>query len=104
MQWGSQSLDRGAIELGDGIFRDRMNLVREYIFGLKNERLLQNFRLEAGLGSWAYGQAPASLIDDLHLGWEPPTCQLRGHFLGHWLSSAAQIHALCHDSEVKAKA
>lgn len=26
-----------------------------------------------------------------HGGWEDPSCQLRGHFLGHWLSAAA-IH------------
>ena len=31
--------------------------------------------------------------EDIHWGWESPTCQLRGHFLGHWLSAAALYRA-----------
>lgn len=30
---------------------------------------------------------------NLHWGWEAPTCQLRGHFLGHYLSAAAAVIA-----------
>ena len=33
-----------------------------------------------------------------------PLCQLRGHFLGHWLSAAAMHYAATGDMEVKAKA
>ena len=39
-----------------------------------------------------------------HGGWESPTCQLRGHFLGHWLSAAALMAGNTGDPEVKGKA
>lgn len=42
-------------------------------------------------------------ISDMHLGWESPTCQLRYHFLGHWLSAASVLVAENHDRELKAK-
>ena len=35
--------------------------------------------------------------DDRHWGWESPTCQVRGQFLGHWLSAAARIVATTGD-------
>ena len=35
---------------------------------------------------------------------ETPTCQLRGHFLGHWLSAAAMRYHAVGDGEIKAKA
>jgi len=42
--------------------------------------------------------------EDIHWGWEAPTCQLRGQFLGHWLSAAGA--PLRHDrrSTVKGEA
>lgn len=39
----------------------------------------------------------------LHWGWEAPVCQLRGHFLGHWLSAAAKYYAAENDTEIKVK-
>ncbi|MFN2234912.1 MAG: beta-L-arabinofuranosidase domain-containing protein, partial [Anaerolineales bacterium] len=68
------------------------------MISLKTENLLQNFYLEAGL--WQ----PRNKVDDIHGGWEAPTCQLRGHFLGHWLSAAASISANTGDQEIKGKA
>jgi DUF1680 family protein len=65
---------------------------------LKTANLLQNFYLEAGLWN------PRTKVDDIHGGWEAPTCQLRGHFLGHWLSAAAIIAANTGDQEIKGKA
>ena len=47
---------------------------------------------------------PRYYVGDMHWGWESPTCQLRGHFLGHWLSAAACIAATTGDQEVKGKA
>lgn len=41
---------------------------------------------------------------DFHWGWESPNSQLRGHFLGHWLSAAAYLYAETGDSSVKEKA
>ena len=40
----------------------------------------------------------------MHWGWEAPTCQVRGHFLGHWLSAAAFIATSGGDSEVHGRA
>ncbi|WP_341282973.1 beta-L-arabinofuranosidase domain-containing protein [Paenibacillus sp. FSL H8-0537] len=39
-----------------------------------------------------------------HWGWESPTCELRGHMMGHWLSAAARIYAQTGDGIVKSKA
>jgi DUF1680 family protein len=73
-------------------------LNRRYLLSLHSENLLQNYYLEAGLWS------PPGKPDDCHWGWESPTCQLRGHFLGHWLSAAARMFAFRDDLEIKARA
>jgi DUF1680 family protein len=65
---------------------------------LRSESLLQNHYMEAGLWN------PRVKPQDCHWGWESPTCQLRGHFLGHWLSAAARVYANTGDAEVKGKA
>ena len=88
----------GSVTLLPSPFQHRFNLNRRYVMSLSNEGLLQNFYMEAGL--WAPRQRP----EHAHWGWESPTCQVRGHFLGHWLSAAARIAAETGDVEVKAKA
>ena len=79
-------------------FYQRAELNRKYVMSLANEHLLQNHYFEAGL--WQTRGQP----EGIHWGWESPTCQVRGHFLGHWLSAAARIWASTGDFEVKAKA
>ncbi|MBQ8624087.1 MAG: glycoside hydrolase family 127 protein [Oscillospiraceae bacterium] len=80
---------------GDLIRRERTN--REYLMKLKSRHLLRNYELEAGRYSGrghdheAFG------------GWEDPSCQLRGHFLGHWLSAAALNYQETSDVELLAK-
>lgn len=91
-------LPRGTVKLLPGLFQHRFALNRQYMISLKTENLLQNFYLEAGL--WQ----PRGKTEDIHGGWEAPTCQLRGHFLGHWLSAAAMIAANTGDQEIKGKA
>lgn len=86
-----------------GLFRERMDINRNYLMELDNQCLLQNFYLEAGVI-----MPGLQVIDDpgnanLHWGWEAPTCQLRGHFLGHWLSAAAAYYASEKDMEIKVK-
>jgi uncharacterized protein len=81
-----------------GIFKQRADLNRQYVLSLKTANLLQNHYLEAGL--WA----PMEMPQDAHWGWESPTCQIRGEFLGHWLSAAAHIVANTGDLEIKGKA
>lgn len=70
---------------------------------LEKQCLLQNFYLEAGIvmpGLQVVDDPAAAL---LHWGWEAPICQLRGHFLGHWMSAAAVLSATDDDRELKAK-
>lgn len=88
----------GAVRLLPGLFQHRYDLNRKYMLSLKTENLLQNHYAEAGLWS------PVHRLEDIHWGWESPTCQLRGHFLGHWLSAAAFIAANTGDQEIKGKA
>ncbi len=88
----------GQVKLLPGIFQQRFDLNRRYILSLRSDLLLQNHYMEAGL--WG----PRTKPEDCHGGWESPTCQVRGHFLGHWLSAAARIYASTGDAEVKGKA
>jgi len=98
MQYQFQPFEYDRVRLAPGMFQQRFNLNRKYMMSLSNENLLQNFYLEAGL--WSPPQKPV----DCHWGWESPTSQVRGHFLGHWLSGAAMIWAETGDVEIKAKA
>lgn len=79
-----------------GLFKERADVNRAYLMELKAENLLQNFYLEACIRT-------DRDISEMHLGWESPTCQLRGHFLGHWLSAASMLIAQNNDRELKAK-
>ncbi len=88
----------GAVKLLSGQIKDRFDLNRKYLLSLKSENLLQNYYLESGL--WETYSKP----EDCHWGWESPTCQLRGHFPGHWLSAAARIYSVYGDTELKGKA
>jgi DUF1680 family protein len=88
----------GQIKLLPGEFQRRFSVNRRYVMSLRSENLLQNHYMEAGL--WGPRREPK----EIHWGWESPTCQLRGHFLGHWLSAAARIYASTGDAEVKGKA
>jgi len=79
---------------------------RDYVASLKDDNLLQNFYLEAGLWSPVLrmtAKSPRDRGEDIHWGWESPTCELRGHFLGHWLSAAAYISASTSDGEIGGK-
>ena len=82
-----------------GLFLDRFALNRRYVMSLDSGALLQNHMLEAGLWQARLGETKRNRNYDpgqlgreeaLHWGWESPSCQLRGHFLGHWLSAAAR--------------
>src|SRR5262249_1119009 len=72
---------------------------RGYMARLAADRLLYNFRANAGL--------PVGSAKPLG-GWEQPengqrSSELRGHFVGHFLSASAQL-AASGDEEAKAKA
>lgn len=86
-----------------GIFRERMNLNRSYLMELDPQCLLQNFYLEAGIIMPGLQVVSEPEHANLHWGWESPTCQLRGHFLGHWMSAAARLIASEHDAILQQK-
>ena len=76
------------VTLQASMFSHRWELNRQYLLELKAENLLQNHYFEAGI--WG---PPGKPGDDIHWGWESPNSLVRGHFLGHWMSAAAQIVA-----------
>ncbi|WP_027087894.1 beta-L-arabinofuranosidase domain-containing protein [Cohnella panacarvi] len=81
----------------DGEIKRREAANRAYLMKLDSDHLLFNYRLEAGRYSGR------DIPPGAHGGWETPVCQLRGHFLGHWLSAAAMQHHEKEDPELKAK-
>ena len=93
-----KALEGRNVRLLDGELKRREDANRSYLLHLENRFLLMNFNLEAGRDT------SADVIEGMHGGWEFPTCQLRGHFLGHWLSAAAIHYHATGDEELKAKA
>ncbi|KAB5565104.1 hypothetical protein DKX38_005158 [Salix brachista] len=65
----------------------------EYLLMLDVNKLVWSFRKTAGLSrpGKAYG------------GWEAPDSELRGHFVGHYLSASAQMWASTHNETLKKK-
>lgn len=91
-----------------GVFDDRRRLNRSYLLSLTDEGLLQNFFIEAGIGDQGWHLHPSESSRearglDRHWGWETPGSQLRGHFLGHWLSAAAREVAVTGDALLRAR-
>ena len=80
--------------LDAGPMQQARNLNRAYMMRLSNDRLLHNFRVTAGI---------SSSVEPLG-GWESPKAELRGHFVGHYLSACALLYASTGDSQVKQKA
>lgn len=82
------------VRLLDSPFSAAMRRDAEYLLDLEPDRLLHTFRLNAGLPSSA---EPLG-------GWEEPKCELRGHFLGHYLSACALMYASTGDRRLKERA
>jgi DUF1680 family protein len=82
------------VRLLDGPFKTAMERDLNYILSLDSDRLLHNFRVNAGLPSSA---KPLG-------GWEEPKCELRGHTAGHYLSACALMYAGTGNEKIKAKA
>lgn len=75
------------VRLLPGEFKSRQDLHRQVLLSYDPDRLLHNFRVNAGLASTAkpYG------------GWESPGVGLRGHFTGHYLSACALMYGATGD-------
>lgn len=97
------SAERKNVTVLPGLFRERMDINRDYLMELDSQCLLQNFYLEAGIIMPGLQVVDRPETANLHWGWESPTCQLRGHFLGHWLSAASAYVASEKDMELKVK-
>jgi hypothetical protein len=94
VQWKAQPFPMPDVRLLPSFWKDTMELNRSWLYSLPNERLAHNFRVTAGIASDA---------DPLG-GWEAPDCELRGHYVGHYLSSCALMHAGTGDNVIRAKA
>ncbi|PIN05011.1 hypothetical protein CDL12_22454 [Handroanthus impetiginosus] len=65
----------------------------EYLLMLDVDRLVWSFRKTAGL------ETPG----EPYGGWEAPNVELRGHFVGHYMSASAQMWASTHNHVLKGK-
>jgi DUF1680 family protein len=86
--------DLTQVRLLEGGLKEAAKRNQQYLRTLETDRLLHNFRLTAGIASSA---TPLG-------GWESPATELRGHFVGHFLSGCALMYASCGDTLLKAKA
>src|SRR5437667_1287426 len=82
------------VRLLDGPFKQAMALDQEFLLSLEPDRLLHNFRVNAGLPSSAQPLG----------GWEAPDVELRGHTVGHYLSALALMYAATDDARFKSRA
>jgi hypothetical protein len=82
------------VRLLDGPFKEAMARNTKYLHELESDRLLHNFRVTAGL--------PSSVLP--LGGWEEPKVELRGHFVGHFLSACALTYAAAGDEPLRQKA
>ncbi|MBM4060981.1 MAG: glycoside hydrolase family 127 protein [Planctomycetes bacterium] len=71
-----------AVRLLPGELKTEQDAMLGYLLREELDRLLHNFRVNAGLPSAA---KPLG-------GWEAPDCELRGHYTGHFLSALALMH------------
>lgn len=95
--------EKGSVKILPGVFRERMDVNHQYLLELDANCLLQNFYLEAGIILPGLQVVDNPETANLHWGWEAPTCQLRGHFLGHWISAAAKLIAADGEPELRVK-
>ena len=82
------------VRLTDGPCKLAQEANRRYLRGFDSDRLLRAFRANAGLPT------PEEPLG----GWEAPQVEVRGHFVGHYLSACALMFAGTGDEELKAKA
>jgi DUF1680 family protein len=79
------------VRLLDGPFKTAQQADATYMLSLDPDRLLHVFRLNAGLPTNAQPLG----------GWEAPNCELRGHFVGHYLSGCSLMYAATGDERFK---
>ena len=90
----SQPFQLRQVRLLDGPFKQAMERDGQYLLSFDADRLLHTFRINAGLTSSA---EPLG-------GWEEPNCEVRGHFVGHYLSACALMFASTGDARYEQRA
>lgn len=89
-----RAFDMHQVRLEPGLFRVAQEATRRYLHELDPERLLYAFRVNAGL------PAPGEPLG----GWERPDCEVRGHFVGHYLSACGLMYASTGDEALRDRA
>ncbi|HEY4232120.1 MAG TPA: beta-L-arabinofuranosidase domain-containing protein [Lacipirellulaceae bacterium] len=87
----AQPFDLSEVRLLDSPFKIAQDADAKYMGSLDLDRLLHNFRVNAALPTTA---KPLG-------GWEAPSCELRGHFVGHYLTACALMYQSTGDPEWK---
>ncbi|WP_425491847.1 beta-L-arabinofuranosidase domain-containing protein [Luteimonas saliphila] len=81
----------GTVRLLPSVFADSVAATRGYLMRLSPDRLLHNFREQAGLDPKG----------EVYGGWESDT--IAGHTLGHYLSALALMHAGSDDPDCRSR-
>ncbi|HEY5909180.1 MAG TPA: beta-L-arabinofuranosidase domain-containing protein [Verrucomicrobiae bacterium] len=89
----AQAFDLRDVRLLEGPFKHAQDLDERYLLSLDVDRLLHTFRLNAGL---------PSAVQPLG-GWEEPKSEVRGHFVGHYLTACALMYAATGNDRLKEK-
>ena len=82
-----------SIRLLPGVAYDAQTANETFLSAQSPDRLLHVFRVNAGLKSTA---TPLG-------GWERPDCEVRGHFVGHYLSACALSYSSTGNQELKSR-
>ncbi|MDP4184325.1 MAG: glycoside hydrolase family 127 protein [Bacteroidota bacterium] len=90
----ARPFDMKQVKLLDGPYKKALDLNYKYLKEFKTERLLYNFKKNAGLPT---SENPLG-------GWESPETELRGHFTGHFLSALVLMYSTTHDPYLLSKA
>jgi len=89
--FSAYAFDLRDVRITQGPFQHAQEMDKRYLLSLDPARLLHVFRINAGLPSDA---EPLG-------GWEDPKCELRGHFVGHYLSACSLMYATTGDSALR---
>jgi DUF1680 family protein len=92
--WKAKPFPMPSVRLLPSFWNDTMETNRSWLYSLPNDRLAYNFFVTAGLPTTA---------DPLG-GWESPNVELRGHYVGHYMSACALMHAGTGDEFIRTKA
>ena len=90
-RWKVKPFPLQQVRLKPGLFFDAAERNRRYMLQISPNRLLHMFRVTAGLPSTAQPLG----------GWEQPVNELRGHFMGHYLSACAMNSAHAGDTTLR---